>query len=203
MQKYRTIVIDPPWEYPEGFPAWNDNGERKPLDYPTMTLERIAALPIYDLLEHEGYIFLWVTNRYLEQGFKVLRAWRCVPRQTLTWCKPAQGSGLGGMFATTTEFVIVGQRIGENSHARGKRTQGKINTSWFEWKRGEHSQKPEAFQDLVEQVAPPPYLEMFARRHRLGWHVWGNEVNSDVEIPVRSLTPLALDTATPSDNGGA
>lgn len=183
MSKYRTIVIDPPWEYSTGFPPWTGRGGgRKPLDYQTMSVEQIAALPIYDLLEHEGYIFLWTTNAYLEHAFSVLRAWRCVPRQTLTWCKPPLGSGLGGMFATTTEFVVVGQRIGEKSHARGRRTQGKINTSWFEWKRGKHSQKPEEFQDIVEQVSLPPYLEMFARRHRLGWHVWGNEVNSDIEI---------------------
>lgn len=46
---------------------------------------------------------------------------------------------------------------------------------WFQWKRGAHSAKPEAFIDMVEQVSPPPYVELFARRHRLGWDVWGNE----------------------------
>lgn len=180
--KYKTIVIDPPWDYPEGWPAWNNNGKRKPLDYSSMTIDAITALPIFDLIEHEGYIFLWITNRHLEQGFSIIRDWRCVPRQTLTWCKKPIGQGPGGMFATTTEFVIIGQRIGPNSHARGKRTIGRVNTSWFEWPRGKHSQKPEAFIDIVEQVCPPPYLEMFARRHRLGWHVWGNEVNSNIAI---------------------
>lgn len=48
-------------------------------------------------------------------------------------------------------------------------------SSWFTWKRSAHSQKPEAFTDLIEQVSPPPYVELFARRHRLGWDVWGNE----------------------------
>lgn len=33
----------------------------------------------------------------------------------------------------------------------------------------------EAFLDLVELVSPGPYLELFARRNRLGWSTWGNE----------------------------
>jgi N6-adenosine-specific RNA methylase IME4 len=49
------------------------------------------------------------------------------------------------------------------------------SSSWFNWKRSEHSAKPEAFIDTVEQVSPPPYVELFSRRHRLGWDVWGNE----------------------------
>lgn len=183
--KFPVIVIDPPWEYPEGWPAWNNNGERKGLEYPTMTVDAIKAMPIYRLLKHEGYVFLWTTDRFLEDAFSVLRAWRCVPRQTVVWCKKPRGLGPGGMFATTTEFVLIGQRIGPNSHARGKRTTGKrFDSSWFEWQRGRHSEKPEEFQDIVEQVTEGPYLEMFARRKRPGWFVWGNEVNSDLRLEV-------------------
>jgi N6-adenosine-specific RNA methylase IME4 len=35
---------------------------------------------------------------------------------------------------------------------------------------------------MVEEVSPGPYLEMFARDKREGWHAWGNEIESDVEI---------------------
>ncbi len=58
----------------------------------------------------------------------------------------------------------------------------RAETSWFTWPRGRHSAKPEAFQDIVEQVSPGPYLELFARRKRLGWDSWGNEVDCDVEL---------------------
>lgn len=51
----------------------------------------------------------------------------------------------------------------------------KIDTRWFQWPRGKHSQKPEHFIDLVEQVSPSPYVELFSRRHRLGWDTWGME----------------------------
>lgn len=55
-------------------------------------------------------------------------------------------------------------------------------SAWFQWPRGAHSAKPEAFLDMVEQVSPGPYLEMFARRNRLGWDTWGNESLEHVEM---------------------
>lgn len=57
------------------------------------------------------------------------------------------------------------------------------NTTWWNWPRKKHSEKPEAFQTVVESVSPGPYLELFARRKRLGWHAWGNEVPCDVVMP--------------------
>jgi N6-adenosine-specific RNA methylase IME4 len=45
-----------------------------------------------------------------------------------------------------------------------------------------HSQKPEFFQELIEQQSDGPRLELFARRKRKGWHSWGNEVDSDICI---------------------
>lgn len=59
---------------------------------------------------------------------------------------------------------------------------GRATSRWFTWPRGRHSEKPEAFFDLVEQVSPGPYLELFARRQRLGWDTWGNEALEHVEL---------------------
>ena len=42
--------------------------------------------------------------------------------------------------------------------------------------RLEHSAKPDAFYDLVEKVSPGPYAELFARRERAGWDVYGDEI---------------------------
>lgn len=47
----------------------------------------------------------------------------------------------------------------------------------------EHSRKPDEQYGKIERLYPQgPYLEMFARRPRPGWQVWGNEVESTVEI---------------------
>jgi N6-adenosine-specific RNA methylase IME4 len=182
--KYRTIVVDPPWPYPEGFNGW---GSRKPLPYSVMTVDEIGALPVRDLAEHEhGYIFLWTTSKHLPSAFDVVRRWGFSYRQTLTWDKGNVGSGLGGLFATTTEFILVAQNISEGTHAHaarsGTREVRRIDSACFRWPRGAHSAKPEAFYDMLESVSPGPYLELFARRNRLGWDTWGNEALNHIEI---------------------
>ena len=191
VSSFRCVVADPPWEYKGGF---NGFGNRKELPYAHMDLADIKAMPVADLIEREGYLFLWTTNRWLERAFEVARAWECTPRQTLTWCKPTGGKGLGGMFATNTEFVIVAQKIREGTNAHGARTkQKREGSSWFEWPKQKHSQKPEAFQDMLERVCHGPYLELFARRTRLGWSTWGNEVPCDITLSsqnVRDERPL-------------
>jgi len=176
--KFHCVVADPPWEYKGGFNGW---GKRRALPYQSLCLDDLKGLPVASLIEKEGYLFLWTTNRWLERAFEVVRAWQCVPRQTLTWCKARGQKGLGGMFATNTEFIIIGQKIREGTHAHGSRTaRERVGSSWFEWPQGKHSQKPEEFQDVVEIVCPGPYLELFARRKREGWSVWGDEVESDI-----------------------
>lgn len=182
-RKWRCIVVDPPWEYPEGF-------QGRDIPYNTMTLNEIKALPIKTILMREGYLFLWATNKYLEKAFEVMRAWGCTYRQTLTWCKPKNGVGLGGMFTTNTEFVVIGQRISERSNARMKNTTGiREDSSWFIWPKHGHSEKPEEFYAMVERVCLGPYLEIFARDRsplfpiREGWDVFGNQTTSSIKLP--------------------
>jgi N6-adenosine-specific RNA methylase IME4 len=46
--------------------------------------------------------------------------------------------------------------------------------TWYECPRGTHSAKPPLFADLIEQMSPGPYVELFARQPRLGWDSWGH-----------------------------
>lgn len=184
MTLYRTIVADPPWHVGRGpkpsgpgvkwgRPQGGNGGKSQPLTYKTMTVQQIAAIDIP--AEHDAHCYLWTINKYVEDAYRVMRAWGFKPVTLLAWCKAPMGLGLGGTFVNTTEYVLFGRRGNLPAKTR-------IDRTWWNWKRGKHSQKPEAFQDIVEQVSPGPYLEMFARRRRPGWDVWGNEVESDVEI---------------------
>ena len=79
--------------------------------------------------------------------------------------------------------------LGDEKDAEVERLQlqggnGRADGRWWQWKRGKHSTKPEAFQDIVEQVSPGPFLELFARRQRDGWDSWGDECRKDVELLV-------------------
>lgn len=185
MGEYRTIVADPPWVYGKwgnpSRPARTTGGPFKggaaiALPYPVLTVAGITALPVRDLATPDAHLYLWTTNRYLEQAFGIVRAWGFQYAQTLVWAKTPMGRGPGGAFAQNAEYVLFARR-GTLPHTRRQ------ESVWFNWKRtGQHSRKPDAFLDLVEQVSPGPYLELFARRQRLGWSVWGNEVESSIEM---------------------
>jgi N6-adenosine-specific RNA methylase IME4 len=186
MKRYRTLVIDPPWPLElrgkRSFrhtktDAWRGH-ETISLPYPTLTLEQIKSLPIRSLLERDAHVYLWTINHFLAQSYEVAHAWRLRPVQLLTWCKRPMGLGLGGTYANTTEHILFCKR----GHLKPLR---RIDTSWWLWKRQHrHSQKPEEFQTLVESVSPGPYLELFARRKRPGWSVWGDEVASDISLEI-------------------
>lgn len=165
--KYRTIVADPPWRYDRPMPAWNGDGDDCPVPYQTMAVDEIAALPVRALAGHDAHLYLWTTNTHLEHAWTVARSWGFKPSTVLVWCKPPRGISVG-TFTSTTEFVLFARR-------GSLRATERVDTSWFQWPRGRHSAKPEAFIDMVEQVSPGPRLEMFARRNRLGWDTWGNE----------------------------
>jgi N6-adenosine-specific RNA methylase IME4 len=173
---YRTIVADPPWAYDEGWPMSNGQGQRgnpgrKPLSYSPMMIDEIGNLPVSSLAAEDAHLYLWTTNRYLRDSYLVAEAWGFTPSQTLTWCKPPRGIGPGGAFSTTTEFVIFGRRGSLKAEHR-------VDSTWWEWSRMGHSVKPPAFFDLVEQVSPGPYVELFARQPRLGWDAWGYGVEA-------------------------
>ena len=174
MGEFQCIVADPPWNVKAG-PPWASGGKTRPLTYPTMSVEEIAALDVASLAADNAHLYLWTINKYVEQSYAVARAWGFKPSTLLVWAKNPHGLGLGGTYVLTTEYVLFCRRGTLPAHQR-------VDTSWWNWTRGPHSKKPQAFQDMVETVSPGPYLELFARRKRIGWSVWGNEVKNDVVL---------------------
>lgn len=177
---YATIVADPPWT-PDLGGSWGarvDKG-RPQRFYDIMSLDAIKALRVPSA--KQAHLYLWAIAAHVDWGYEVARAWDFEPVITWTWKKP----GLGvGRFRCNTEHVIVarkGSRYG-NPFGQGGRHSQATNGTLFEWPRGRHSEKPEPFFDLVESLSPGPRLELFARRERLGWERWGNEVDSTVEL---------------------
>ena len=176
---FRCIVADPPWAYG----AWGTPSDRpnqtkvRPMPYPTMTVQEIAALPVAGCAEDGCHLYLWTTQRFLRATYDVLDAWGFKQGAVLVWSKPPMG--VCGTWVCSAEFCIFARR-GTLAHKR--RHIGTV----FNWSRGRHSAKPGAFQDLVETVSPGPYLELFARpwtplfEKRVGWEAWGNEIQANV-----------------------
>jgi N6-adenosine-specific RNA methylase IME4 len=190
---FRCIVADPPWKYGKwgkaSPAAYLVSGIREetnheiPLPYPAMSIEEIKALPVAKLAAEDCELYLWATQKYLPDAFGVMEAWGFRYCQTLTWCKTPRGTGQGGIYCPTTEFLILGRK--------GKMpVKKRVDTTWWNVKRPHncHSAKPEHFQDVIEAVSDEPRLELFARRKRHGWASWGNEIANDVEMPNASMS---------------
>ena len=193
--KFRTVVVDPPWsirmgggvrtggsgKYNKGYSKKWSSGKVRSLGYGVMEVEEIGGLDIDGVMEGGAHCYIWTINRYIEETYWIMRKWGFVPGQLLVWCKAPMGYGLGGAFVGTTEYILTGRRGGLKNTDR-------IDSTWWNWKRGKHSVKPEAFQDIVERVSPGPYLEVFARRMRMGWECIGNGIDGlDVRVALEGL----------------
>jgi N6-adenosine-specific RNA methylase IME4 len=184
--KYKTIVADPPWPYEVRWKGAAQSGNMKSVkfdEYDTMTIDQICELPVREQAEDDSHLYLWTTQAFMRDTYRVLDAWGYKQGAILVWSKPARGSVVGS-YVCSVEFCIFARR----GSLATKRQQ--IGTC-YNWPRTKHSAKPEAFQDMVETMSPGPYLELFARRTRLGWHTWGNQALCHVNL-VPSNTTLTV-----------
>ncbi len=163
--RFRTITCDPPW-------ACGDEGDnplfgRGGLPYASLPFEQIAVMPVVGLAEPNAHLWLWTTNRSQRKAYELLDAWGFRHASTLTWVKPK--FGLGNYLRGQTEHVLFGAR-GALPFQRHD-----VGTASSADRPRRHSQKPDAFYELVETCSPGPLLELFAREPRRAWTVWGAE----------------------------
>jgi N6-adenosine-specific RNA methylase IME4 len=67
------------------------------------------------------------------------------------------------------EYVVLGRR------GKPKRLAADVFEPIIAPRR-EHSRKPDQFYDWAERYCAGPRLDLFARQHREGWIVWGDEL---------------------------
>jgi N6-adenosine-specific RNA methylase IME4 len=161
---FRVIVSDPPWAYEK---RAGDATHRGDLPYPSMTTEEICALPVGELAHDDGCVlWLWTTNAFMRDAYRVLDAWGFQEKTILTWVKDRMG--LGDWLRGQTEHCILA--------VRGRPTVTLTNqTTALHGPMREHSRKPDEFYALVEALCPGSRVEMFARQVRDGWSPWGAE----------------------------
>ena len=139
-----------------------------------MPLEQIKTMPIADLVTEDAYLWLWIPTNQIEQGIETVKAWGFTLRSVCTWLKPTYA--LGNYLRTATEHLLFATK----GHAP---ILFKAQPNWLFAPRQDHSHKPEEQYAMIERCSPGPYLELFARRRQPGWSVWGNEIDSDIDIP--------------------
>lgn len=185
--QYSTILADPPWRFQ------NRTGkiapEHKRLKrYDTMSYDEIRALPIQAHATDAAHLYLWVPNALLGWGLGVMEAWGFTYKTNIVWFKVRKdggpdGRGVGFYFRNVTEIVLFGVK-GHMRTLQPGRTQVNLLAS----RKREHSRKPSALYNVIEQCSPGPYLELFAREKRKGWRQWGDELQ--IYMKNREVNPM-------------
>lgn len=150
--KFRTLVIDPPWDYG----ALSIAGRAAPR-YATMSHEELLALDVGAWADDQCHLYLWVTNNFLPRAIHLMAHWGFDYKTVLTWVKPR--IGLGSYFRNSTEHALFGVKGDLRTRASGIPTH-------FEAPVGEHSEKPDVFYDIVQRASYLPAGEIFQRAPR-------------------------------------
>ena len=171
MTKYKTVMIDPPWMECGGGKC--KRGADK--HYQLMKTKDIIELlkeKISPKLEENCHMYLWVTNNFLKDGFRLLDELGFKYITMITWVKDRQG--LGQYYRGLTEHCLFARKgMLPYKIIDGKRQQG---TTAFVEAKTVHSAKPIKMYEMAEKVSYEPRLEVFSRKDREGWDSWGNEI---------------------------
>lgn len=148
--------------------------------YGAMDIDDLCDLPIGKYTADNCHLYLWTTNSFLVEAHKIARSWKFVPKTMITWVKVKEDGKTPSM---KTGYYYRGATEHCLFCVRGKlHLVGPAHPTAFLTKRLPHSVKPKYFYRMVEAQSPGPYLELFSRRRRKGWHHWGNEFDNDVEL---------------------
>ncbi len=184
---YGVILADPPWDYRNGGNGYAGG------HYPLMKIDEICGLRVKDCAADDSLLLLWATWPQVVGAMQVIKAWGFDYISGFPWvrlydppmidlfgelrARPVYGTGAWVRGCSEPIFISRRGKIKppDNPHYLGLLSE-----------RFQHSRKPDNIYDYAEQF-PGPYLELFARkRHSPKWDVWGNEVESTIELPLWS-----------------
>lgn len=167
--KYRTVVIDPPWTLTKlGWAKTLRNGLRPDIPYNKMTFDDIAALPLPEVLADDARVFVWTVSQILPHTFGLLDAWGLKYQRTHVWNKNG-GIQVPQSPQMNAEFILEAT-IGKPKFVDTKQFFTCNRDAFADgWKRAGHSVKPEAWYQMIARTCPGPRLDVFARRHIVGF----------------------------------
>ena len=185
---YGVIYADPPWRYRNFSDAVHGAAASA---YDTMSAEALVALApaVQRWAAPDAVLAMWATWPLLPEAQALLTTWGFRYVTGCPWLKtvPSTGAirtGIGFWWQSASELLLIGRR-GRPRKARRPLlalTTGDagdvLTDRVFCAPRGAHSAKPLGVAAWLEATLRGPYLELFARRARLGWTCYGRDLGT-------------------------
>lgn len=198
------ILADPPWH----FATYSAKGEGRSASqhYTTNALDEIKALPVADLAAPDCVLLIWILDWCPAWALEVISAWGFEHKTTaFTWVK--QNKSCSGY------FMGQGYWTRANPEQCWLATRGSPQRLYADVQQlllapvSEHSEKPFDVHLRAERLVSGPYLELYGRKQRPGWKVWGNEISKqasrgDAETRSGDEPAAAADLAGDGQNDG-
>lgn len=187
--KFQICVLDCPWSY------YNSEADSKTANgsvlnhYNTLSQKDLCNLPIKNILAKDALVFVWATSSKLHYAIECIEKWGLHFRGVAyVWIKTKQtgeiinGQGVPPTYTKpTTEYLLLATQKPQGRPIPIKRyNQAQVVLS----PRGKHSEKPEIFYDMIDEMVDSNLLkiDIFARRHREGWTCVGDALQPGFDI---------------------
>lgn len=194
-KKYKIILADPPWGYRDK--SLNRGGAER--YYNTMSQADMESMPIQDIADEDCVLFMWGTFPKMQECLNLITAWGFEFKTcAFVWVKTNKRTkvnqlsflpqdsfdsfwGMGNWTRSNAEFCLLAVK------GKPKRLHADVHQIIYA-PIDKHSKKPAVTRDkIVRLLGDLPRIELFARTVPEGWDVFGNEVESDVELETIKL----------------
>ena len=178
-------------------------------NYSVMSVNDICAMQLPPIADN-ALLFMWRVASQAEEAMRVIRAWGFVPKSEIVWLKQTKTGkrhfGMGRYTRAEHETCVIASRGRGLSLIRDHAVR-----STFSAPVGRHSEKPDAFFEMVAKLVAvdAPRVELFSRRQREGWTCLGDDLGTHIashgdsapsKAPVLQLCEAAPEVEGPQLN---
>ncbi len=165
------LEADPPWRFKDSLPG---AGRGAVKHYACMPTADICAFPLPPLAD-DCLLLMWRVGSMQRDALDVVDAWGFSLKSEIVWIKTTKRGkrhfGMGHYVRYEHETCLIATR------GKPKILTHRIRST-FRARVGQHSEKPDRFYRIAEQLVAGPRASLFSRKHRDGWTCFGNELTS-------------------------
>ena len=168
-----VICADPPWKFSDKL-TMSDTARGAEQQYPCMSVKELCAWQLPCAVAEDAHLYLWRVSSMQREALDVGEAWGFRPVSELVWLKrTSKGKrhfGMGRTVRLEHEVALIFKR------GKGAPMLNHSTRSTFEAPTGRHSEKPDEFYEIIKSLHGGARVELFARKPRAGFTVYGNEI---------------------------